>query len=75
MDLVDEEHITLAELGEDRREVAGALERRSGGHVEVHTHLGGDDAGERGLSETGWAGEEQVISCLRATPRRFQDDP
>jgi hypothetical protein len=57
VDLVDEEHVALVELGEDRRQVAGPLERRAGGDVEVHAHLGGDDAGQRGLAEAGRPGE------------------
>ena len=52
MDLVDEQHVALVELGEDRGEVAGALERGSRGDLHLHAELDGDDAGERGLAQT-----------------------
>ena len=37
VDLVDEEHVALVELREDRREVAGALQRGTRGDVQVRT--------------------------------------
>ena len=46
VDLVDEEHVALVELGEDGGEVAGPLEGRARGDVQADAHLGGDDAGE-----------------------------
>ena len=45
VDLVDEQHVAVLELGEDGGEVAGPFERRAGRDVQVHAHLGGDDAG------------------------------
>jgi len=42
--------------------------------VHVHAHLDGNDAGETGLSETGWTGQQQVISGLTTHLRRFEDD-
>ena len=40
----------------------------------AHAHLRGGDPGERGLSETGRAGEEEVVDGLPAPPRRLDDD-
>ena len=74
VDLVDEEDVALVELGEDRGEVAGALERRARRDVQAHAHLGGDDAGEGGLAQPGRAGEEQVVGGLAPPARRLEDD-
>ena len=74
MDLVDEQHVALVELGEDGGEVAGSLERRTRRHVQRDAHLGGGDAGERRLAETRRAGEQQVVDRLAATASRLDDD-
>ncbi len=66
VDLVDEQHVAVAELGEDRGQVAGTFERRTGGDVHVHAHLDGDDAGQAGLAEPGRAGQQQVVGRLAA---------
>ena len=74
MDLVDEQDVALVELGEDRRQVARAFERRTGRDVQVHTHLGGDDAGKRRLAEPRGAGEEQVVDGLAPVAGGFEHD-
>ena len=74
MDLVDEEHVALVELREDRGEVAGPLERGARGHVEVRAELVRDDARERGLAETGRPGEQEVVGRLPTAARRLEDD-
>ena len=74
MDLVDEQHVVVAELGEDGGEVAGALERRAGRDVQLHVHLGGDDRRQRRLAEPRGSGEEQVVDGLPAAPGRLEDD-
>ena len=45
-----------------------------GRDVQVHAHLGGDDAGQRGLAEPGRAGEQQVVDGLAAPPRGLEHD-
>ena len=73
VDLVDEEDVAVVEVGEDRGEVAGPLERRAADVMcKPDAHLGGDDAGERGLAQPGRAGEQQVVerlAALRGRPR------
>ena len=54
------------EVGEDRGEVAGALEDRPGGGAQGRSHLAGDDVGEGGLAEAGGAEEEDVVERLAA---------
>ena len=66
MDLVDEEHRARLERGQERRDVALALERRAGGLHERDAELGGDDLRERGLAEAGRAGEQHVVERLAA---------
>jgi len=71
---VDEEHVALFQLGEDRRQVAGAFERGAGGHVDLGSHLVGDDARHRGLSQTGRARQQQVVGRLAALAGGFEHD-
>ena len=40
----------------------------------AHAHLGGDDAGQRGLAEAGRPGEEQVVDGLTAAAGRLEHD-
>ena len=51
VDLVDEQDVALAELGEDGGQVAGPLERRARRDVQADVQLVGDDAGQGGLAE------------------------
>ena len=51
VDLVDEEHVAGLKVGQDRRHVAAAHERRPGGDPEAGAHLAGHDARQRRLSE------------------------
>ena len=74
VDLVDEEHVALAELAEDGGEVAAPLEGRARGDVQPDVHLDGDDVGEARLAEAGGSGEEQVVGGLRPAPSRLEDD-
>ncbi len=74
MDLVDEQHVALVELGQDGGEVAGTLEGGTRRHVQRHAHLRGGDAGQRGLAETGRPGEQQVVDGLATPAGRLDDD-
>ena len=64
MDLVDEQDVTLFELGEDRREITGALECWPRRDVQVHAHLDRNDAGHRCLAQPGWTCEQDVVGWL-----------
>ena len=74
MDLVDEEHVAVVEVGEDRREVAGAFERGTARDAQADVELGGDDARQRGLAEPGRAGEQDVVDRLPAAARGAEHD-
>ncbi len=67
MNLVNEEHIARLEIGQQCSQVTGALQHRSGGALDLGTHLLGDDIGQRGLAETGRPEDQHMIQRL-ATP-------
>ena len=75
MDLVDEELIVLLQVGQDRRQVARALDRRSGGDANRHAHLRGDDVREGGLAQAGWAVKEDVVERFVAMFGGVDRDP
>ena len=64
MDLVDEQDVALVERGQDRGEVAGALDGRAGRVPDVDPELARDDRRERRLAEAGRAVEEDVVGRL-----------
>src|SRR5436190_2708201 len=73
VDLVDEEHVALPEVRQDRGEVARALQRGAGGGLEPGRHLVRDDLGERGLAEPRRAAEQQVVNGFPSFARRLQE--
>ena len=74
VDLVDEQDVAIAEVGQQRRQIARSLDRWARGHMQGHLQLGGDDARKGRLSETRWTGEQQVIRRLLPGARRFEHD-
>src|ERR1700733_12922392 len=62
MDLIHEEHAARLERREEGGDVSLSLERGAGG---LH---------ERGLAEARWTGQQQVIECVAARPRRLDRD-
>src|SRR5918999_201168 len=66
VDLVHEQDVALLQVGQDRRQVAGAIERRPGRGLVPRAHLVRDDASERRLAETGRTAEEEVVDALAA---------
>ncbi len=74
VDLVDEEHVARLEVGEQRREVARALEHRPGSLAQVHAHLARDDVRERGLAEPRRAEQQHVVERLAARARGLDED-
>ncbi len=74
VDLIHEEHAARLERRQEGRDVALALERRSGGLHERHVELGGDDLRQRGLAQAGGAGQQQVVQRVPARGRRLDRD-
>ena len=67
MNLVDEEHVVLFEVVDDRGKIGGALDRGTGGDVEVDAELARDDVRERSLAEPGRSREQDVVEHFGAS--------
>ncbi len=74
MDLVDEQHVALFEIGQDRGEVARSLDRRAARGVEVDAQLAGDDVGQRRLAQAGRPVQEHVVGRLVALAGGLEQD-
>ena len=72
--LVDEEHVAAGEVGQDARQIARALDRRSAGDADVRAHLAGNDARERRLAQAGRAIEQHVVERIPSLARRLNVD-
>ena len=70
MDLVDEEHFTRPEIGQNGSEITDFLNRRARRYFQGCTHLARDQMGESGLAEARWAVEEEMLGRLLALPSR-----
>ena len=68
VNLVDEEHFVLGEVGDDADQVARLLDRRPGCRPHRHAHLVADDVRERRLAEAGRPVQQHVIERLAALP-------
>ncbi len=66
VDLVEEEDLALAEVGEDGGEVALDLEGGAAGLLEAYVEFVGDDGGEGGFAQAGRAEEEDVVEGFTA---------
>jgi len=61
VDLVDEEHLAGNETRQERREIAGVLDRGTARHPQGPLALVGDDHGERRLAQSRRPGQQDVI--------------
>ena len=66
VDLVDEQHVGVLEVGQQRGEVAGLGDHRAGGGAEADPHLARDDLRQRRLAEPGRAEEQHMVDRLAA---------
>jgi len=66
VDLVDEQHVPLAQVGEDGRQVAGAFDGRARGDLDVHPHFVGDDVSQSRLAQPWRAVHQHVVQSLVA---------
>src|SRR5271157_4184942 len=53
MDFIDEQHVSCFQVGQKARQVAGFLDSRPAGALEVGAHGLGEDVGEGGLAQAG----------------------
>src|SRR5205807_2055465 len=66
VDLVDEEDVPFAKIGERANQIARLLERRSRCRSNVDAELARNELGESCLAESGWAEEECMVERLTA---------
>src|SRR5581483_7159816 len=71
MHFVNEQYLVLADVGQNRSEIALDLQRRARGLLEVHAEFMGDDGGQRGLSQSRRAVEQNMVERLAAGTRRL----
>ena len=64
MDFVDKEHISRFQGSEQAGQVSGFVQHRTGSHLHVHSHLVGNDMGQRGFSQAGRAVEQHMVQSL-----------
>ena len=74
VDLVEEEDLALAQVGEDGGEVTLDLQGGAGGLLEADVELVGDDGGQRGFAQAGRAEEEDVVERFAAGVGGFECD-
>ena len=68
VDLVDEQHVAVFEIGEQRGEVAGLGDHRAGGRAEIHAELARHDLRERRLAEARGPREQHMVERLAPSP-------
>ncbi len=74
MDFVDEQHIAVFQVGQQRREVSCLGDHRAGGGAEIHAQFARHDLRQRGLAEAGRADEQHMVERLVARARRLDED-
>ena len=66
VDLVDEQNVAVLQICEQRGEVAGLGNHRPAGGAETDAHLAGENACQRGLAETRWSEEQDMVERFAA---------
>ena len=74
MDLVDEQHIIGFQIGQQRGQIAGALQHGARCLSQIDAHLKRDDMSQRGLAQTGRAEQERVIERFAALAGRSDEN-
>src|SRR5262249_42745109 len=73
MDLVDEQHVALFEIGQKRGEIAGLGNHGPRCRAKADAELARDDLRQRGLAQPGWPHEQHMIQRFAALPRRLDE--
>ena len=73
VDLVDEQHVAVLEIGEQRREIAGLGDDRPRCGAEIDAELARHDLRQRRLAETGRPGEQHMVERFAARLRRLDE--
>ena len=75
MDFIDEEHVAVFEVGEQRRKIAGLGDDRAGGGPEVDAQFARHDLRQRGLAKARGPCKQHMIQRLRPWPCRLDEHP
>ena len=75
VDFVDEQDVTVLEVGQESSKVARLGDDRARGGAEADAHFAGEDAGQGRLAEAGWAVEQDMVERLAAALRRRDEHP
>src|SRR5262245_60522209 len=74
MDLVDEQNVARAQVGQRHDEIARLLERWTRGRPDIDAELTGDQLGQRRFAESRRAEKQRVIQRLPARERGVDED-
>ena len=66
VDLVDEQHVAVFEIGQQRREIAGLGDDRAGGRAEIDAEFARHDLRQRRLAEARRPDEQHMVERLAA---------
>jgi hypothetical protein len=75
VDLVDEQHVAVLEIGEQGGKVARLCDHRPRRGAEADAKLARDDLGQRRLAEARRAEEEHMVERVAAPLRGIDEDP
>ncbi len=74
VDLVDEQHVAVLEIGEQRRQVAGLGDDRTRRGAEIDAELARHDLRQRCLAETRRTDEQHMVERLATALGRLDED-
>ena len=66
MDFIDEQNVSRSQVGENGSQIAGALDRRSSGDLDIHVHFVGQDMSQGGLTQSRRSIEKHMVERLAA---------
>ena len=75
VDLVDEQHVLLVQIGQNAREIRRAFQHGPGRHLDFHAEFMGDDIGHRGFAQAGRAVQDNVVHRLVAMACGLDGNP
>ncbi len=73
MDLVDEQHVAVFEIGEQRREITGLRNHRPRRGAKPDAELLGHDLRQRRLAEAGRPRKQHMVERIAARLRRLDE--
>src|SRR5512147_29074 len=74
VDLIDEQYVTVLQIGQDGGQVPRALEHRARCRLDADPELMGDDVGKRGLAEPRRSAEQHMVERFSPAPGRLDED-